>query len=71
MWCRHVGGKCNLAFLAGSQVDSDNLMTTQRGYRLTHVLYAIHFVFHYAPGIVQVQPPFVVPVVSMSRHRDI
>ena len=71
MWCRHVGGKCNLAFLAGSQVDSDNLMTTQRGYRLTHVLYAIHLVFHHALGIVQVQPTFVVPIVSVSRHCDV
>ena len=67
----HVGGESDLAFLAGSQVDSNNLVTTQWCYSLAFVFHTIHFVFHDALGVIQVQPALVVPIVSMSRHRDI
>ena len=67
----HIGRKCNLTFLAGCQMDSNDFVPTQWGYRLTLILHPIHAVSYYAFGFIQVQPAFVVLVGSVTRHCDI
>ena len=52
VWCRHIGSKRNLAFLAGRQVDSNNVVATQRGDDLTFILHTIHAIANYAFGII-------------------
>ena len=68
---RHVGGKGNLAFLAGCQADGDDLVAAQGSDGLALVLYTVYLVAHHAPGIVQVEPALIGGIVGMTGHGDI
>ena len=67
----HVRHKGNLSFLVGCQMHSNDMMTTQGGYRLSLVLHAIHRITDNCFAVVYVQPAFKVLIISMTWHSDI
>ena len=69
--CSHIGRKRNTALLAGRQVDGNDGMAAQRGYRLTLVLHTVHRIADDTLGMVKVQPALIVLIVGMTGHGDV